>query len=84
MDPYNFQAHLDFGKMLAKQNKWAEARQHLEFVMRYFPDEDSEIYPLLFRADKALGDPTAAAKALRFGLRMFPSHSELQRLKMLL
>ena len=83
-DPYNFQAHLNFGKLQATQNKWAEARQHLEFVMRYFPDEDSEIYPLLFRADKALGDPSAAAKAVRFGLRVFPDNSELQRLKMLL
>ena len=52
--------------------------------MRYFPDEDSGIYPLLFQADKALGDPSAAAKAVRFGLRLFPDNSELQRLKLLL
>ncbi len=82
-DPYNFQAHLDLGKLLAKQAKWTEARKHLEFVMRYFPDEDSGIYPLLFQADKALGDPSAAAKAVRFGLRVFPDNSELQRLNLL-
>jgi len=84
LDPYNFQAHHDFGILLAKQNKWAEARTHLEFVMRYFPDQDSEVYPLLFQADKALGDPSAAAKAVRFGLRVFPDHSELKRLNLLL
>jgi predicted Zn-dependent protease len=84
LDPYNYQTQLNLGEMLAKQGKWTEARQHLEFVMRYFPDENSEIYPLLFQADKALGDPSGAAKAVRFGLRLFPDNSELQRLNLLL
>jgi predicted Zn-dependent protease len=83
-DPYNYQTQLNLGELLARQKKWAEARRHLEFVMRYFPDEDSGIYPLLFQADQALGDPSAAAKAARFGLRMFPGNSELQRLNLLL
>jgi tetratricopeptide (TPR) repeat protein len=82
-DPYNLQTHRNLGEMLAKQEKWREARSHLEFVMRYFPDENSEIYALLYRADLALGDPSAAAKVVRFGLRMFPSDSELQRLGMM-
>jgi spermidine synthase len=83
-DPYNYQTQLNLGELLAKQKKWTEARPHLEFVMRYFPDEDEKIYPLLFQADKALGDPFAAAKAVRFGLRMFPDNSELRRLNLLL
>jgi predicted Zn-dependent protease len=82
-DPYNYETHLNLGKSLARQKKWAEARPHLEFVMRYFPDEDSEIYPLLLQADQAQGDPSAAAKAARFGLRMFPGDSELKRLNLL-
>ncbi len=84
LDPYNYKTQLNLGELLAKQTKWAEARPHLEFVMRYFPDEDEKIYPLLFQADKAMGDPSAAAKAVRFGLRMFPDNSELQRLNLLL
>jgi spermidine synthase len=83
-DPYNYQTQLNLGELLARQKKWAGARQHLEFVKRYFPDEDSGIYPLLFQADQALGDPSAAANAARFGLRMFPADSELQRLNLLL
>jgi len=83
-DPYNYQTQLNLGELLAKQKKWAEARPHLEFVMRYFPDEDEKVYPLLFQADEALGDPSAAAKAVRFGLRMFPDNSELRRLNLLL
>ena len=83
VDPYNYQTHLNLGELLAKEKSWAEARRHLEFVMRYFPDEDAGIYPLLYRADQALGDPRAAAKAVRFGLRLFPDNSELQRLNLM-
>jgi tetratricopeptide (TPR) repeat protein len=83
-DPYNYQTQFNLGELLAKKNNWAEARRHLEFVMRYYPDQDAEIYPLLFQADRALGDPSAAAKAVRFGLRMFPDNSELQRLNLML
>ena len=82
-DPYDYQTQLNLGELLARQKNWAEARRHLEFVMRYYPDEDSGIYPLLFQADQAVGDPSAAAKAVRFGLRMFPDNSELKRLNLL-
>ena len=81
-DPYNFQARVNLGQLLARQQKWTEARQNLEFVKRYFPDEDSAIYSLLFRVDNLLGEPHAADEALRFGLRMFPDSSELLRLKL--
>ena len=81
-DPYNLQAHLALGKFLARQERWPEARPHLEFVMRFFPDEDAEIYPLLIRADQALGDASAARKAAQFGLRIFPDNSELKSLNL--
>jgi spermidine synthase len=83
-DPYNYKTQLNLGELLAEQKKWAEARQHLEFVMRFFPDQDEKIYPLLFQVDQAIGDPSAATKAVRFGLRMFPDSSELKRLNLLL
>jgi spermidine synthase len=83
MDPYNYQTQFNLGQLLTKRKNWAEARQHLEFVMQYYPDQDSEIYPLLFQADRALGDPSAAAKTVRFGLRMFPDSSELHRLNLM-
>ena len=82
-DPYNFQTHLNLGSLLVRQKKWAEARQHLEFVRRYFPDSDVGTYTLLFEADNALGDPRAAADAVRFGLRMFPGNSDLRRLTLI-
>jgi spermidine synthase len=82
-DPYNFQTRLNVGILLRTQKKWAEARQHLEFVRRYFPDGDPGTYTLLFEVDNALGDPHAAADAVRFGRRMFPDNSDLQRLNLI-
>jgi spermidine synthase len=79
-DPYNYQTHLNLGKLLAAQKRWAEARPHLEFAARYFPDSDAEIYPLLIQTDQALGDPSAAARAARLGARMFPGDSQLKQL----
>ncbi|MBZ5659807.1 MAG: fused MFS/spermidine synthase [Acidobacteriia bacterium] len=84
LDPYNYQAHVGLAQLFADRKKWAEARQQLEFVRQYFPDEDAAIYPLLFQVDDALGDSRAAAEAVRFGLRLFPDDSDLQRLKLLL
>jgi Tfp pilus assembly protein PilF len=84
LDPYNYQAHAGLGQLFTSRKNWAEARQHLEFVKQYFPDEDAAIYPMLFQVDNALGDPRAAAEAVRFGARVFPDDSELQRLKLLL
>ena len=83
-DPYNFQTLLSLGELLHHQKKWADARQHLEFVRRYFPDGDAETYTLLYEVDNALGDSRAAADAVRFGLRMFPDNADLQRLHLLL
>jgi predicted Zn-dependent protease len=81
-DPYDYQMHFDLGGLLVQQKRWQEARTHLEFVMRFYPDEDARTYPLLVQADQALGDSLAAAKALRFGLRLFPSNEELQHLNL--
>jgi uncharacterized protein HemY len=83
-DPYNFQSRMNLGELLSHQKKWAEARQHLEFVERHYPDGDAETYTLLYEIDQALGDPRAAADAVRFGLRIFPDNSELRRLNLLL
>jgi tetratricopeptide (TPR) repeat protein len=83
-DPFNFQTQINLGELLRSQKKWAEARQHLEFVRRHFPDGDANTYSLLYEVDNALGDPRAAADAVRFGLRIFPDNTNLQRLNLLL
>jgi spermidine synthase len=82
-DPYNFQTHLSLAEMFIQQKKWPEAREHLEFARRYFPDGDPEIYTLLYEVYGATGNPRAAAEAARFGLRIFPDDPDLQRLSLL-
>lgn len=82
LDPYNYQTQRNLGEALAGQKKWMEARRHLEFVMRYYPDEDAGIYPILVQADQALGDSLAALQAARFGLRLFPNNSDLRQLNL--
>jgi spermidine synthase len=83
-DPYNFQVQLDLGELFRQQKKWQEAKKHLEFVKRYFPDGDPETYTLLYEVYRQLGDPRAATDAVRFGLRMFPDNSDLLRLNLTL
>jgi len=59
---------------------WAEARQHLEFVRRYFPEQRRWNYTLLFES-KPLGT-RVCSDAVRFGLRMFRQF-DLQRLTLI-
>jgi hypothetical protein len=79
----SLQTHLNLRALLRQQKRWTEARRHLEFVRRYFPDGDAGTYSLLSDIDTALGDPRAAADAVRFGLRMFPDNSDLKRLRLI-
>ena len=82
-DPYNFQTRLSLAEIFDHDKKWPEALQQLQFVRRYFPDGDPEIYTLLYEVEDAMGNHAAATEAARFGLRIFPGDSTLQRLSLL-
>ena len=79
-DPYNIKAHLYLGVLFRQQQLWTEALENLEFVRRFSPAADAGTYKLLYEVYQGLGDPEAAARAARFGLRIFPDNSDLQRL----
>ena len=80
-DPYNLKAHLYLGVFFRPQRLWTEALQNLEFIRRFSPAADAGTYALLYDVYQALGDPQSASQAVRFGLRIFPEDSALQRLK---
>ena len=80
-DPYNLKAHLYLGVLFRQQRLWTEALQNLEFVRRFSPAADAGTYSLLYDVYQALGDAQSASHAVRFGLRIFPENSDLQRLK---
>jgi spermidine synthase len=79
-DPYNYQTHLNLGQIFDVQKKYFDARRNLEFVQRFFPDVDPQTYALLYEVDNALGDSKAAADAVRFGIRLFPSDPDLLKI----
>ncbi len=79
-DPYNFETHLNLGQIFDFQKKYDDSRKNLEFVQRFFPDVDPQPYALLYEVDNALGDPKAAAEAVRFGIHLFPNDPGLTRL----
>jgi spermidine synthase len=79
-DPYNIKAHLYLGVLFRQQQLWTEALENLEFVRRFSPAADAGTYKLLYEVYQGLGDTEAASKAARFGLRIFPDNSDLQRL----
>jgi spermidine synthase len=79
-DPYNFETHLNLGQIFDFQKKYSASRENLEFVQRFFPDADAQPYALLYEVDNALGDPKAAAEAVRFGIQLFPNDPALWKL----
>ena len=83
LDPYNYQTQLNLGELLASQKKWAEARQHLEFVMRYFPGRrfGNLSAPVSSRSGAGRSVRRRESSALRPA--HVPDNSELQRLNFL-
>ena len=77
-DPYSYSCHRNLANLYKSMKRLAEARAHLEFVIHYFPDADSETYASLAEVDRALGDPRSAREVLRKGRRIFPGDAALQ------
>jgi tetratricopeptide (TPR) repeat protein len=76
-EPYSYSCHRNLANLYKTARRFAEARAHLEFVVRYFPDGDSETYSSLAEVDRALGDPRSAVAVLQKGRRIFPGDSAL-------
>jgi len=76
-EPYSYAAHRNLGELYRQRKFWTQARKHLEFVVRYFPDTDAETYAALAEVYRATGDTGAANEILRKGRRIFPDDQEL-------
>jgi tetratricopeptide (TPR) repeat protein len=79
-DPYSFSAHNNLGRLYHDRKLWPQARAHLEFVARYFPDYDANAFLLLAEVYRQAGDARAAARVLRKGRRVFPEDAKLKQL----
>lgn len=78
-DPYSYACHLELGELYREARQFSLAREHFEFVERFYPDYDATLYRSLAGIDVALGDAPAAARALRKGIRVFPHDPDLRK-----
>lgn len=78
-DPYSYACNLELGEMYREMGRLAQAREHLEKVMRLYPDSDVSIYKSLAGVYFSLGDKDSAETVLRKGLRVFPDDVDLQK-----
>jgi tetratricopeptide (TPR) repeat protein len=78
-DPYSYTCHLELGELYRETGRFSLARQHFEFVVRFYPDYDPTIFRSLAGVYVALGDSSSAMAILRKGLRLFPDDQELHK-----
>jgi spermidine synthase len=77
-DPYSYACHLELGELYRETGRFPLARQHFEWVLRFFPDADATIFRSLAGVYVVLGDMKSARLTLRKGRRIFPDDVELQ------
>jgi tetratricopeptide (TPR) repeat protein len=77
-DPYSYACHLELGELYRETGQFPLARQHFEWVLRFFPDADATIFRSLAGVYVVLGDMKSARSILRKGRRIFPDDTELQ------
>jgi tetratricopeptide (TPR) repeat protein len=83
-DPYSYACHVGLGEMYWQSGRFRQARENLEWVVRFFPDSDVTIFRSLARVYNALGDAKSARSVLRKGSRLFPDDRELRKAQSLL
>jgi spermidine synthase len=71
-DPYSYACHLQLGELYRESGEFVSARQHFEFVVRFYPDSNATVFASLASVYLNLGDAKAAGAILRKGRRVFP------------
>jgi spermidine synthase len=78
-DSYSYACNLELGELYRQTGRLSEAQQHLERVLRFYPDSDVTVYKSLAGVYFALGDKQSAQAILRKGRRVFPGDAGLQK-----
>jgi tetratricopeptide (TPR) repeat protein len=74
-DPYSYACHLQLGELYRQSDQFPLARQHFEFVVRFYPDSNASVFASLAYVYLNLGDAKAADAILKKGHRIFPTES---------
>jgi spermidine synthase len=77
-DPYSYACHLQLGELYRETDQFPLARQHFEFVVRFYPDSDASVFASLASVDINLGDAKAAETILAKRRRIFPDAPNTQ------
>ena len=75
-DPYSYACHLQLAELYRETDRFDLARQHFEFVVRFYPDSNSSVFASLASVYLNLGDAKSAEAILRKGRRIFPTDSQ--------
>jgi spermidine synthase len=75
-DPYSYACHLQLGELYRETDQFPSAREHFEFVVRFYPDSNSSVFASLASVYINLGDAKSAEAAVRKGLRIFPAEAQ--------
>jgi predicted membrane-bound spermidine synthase/Tfp pilus assembly protein PilF len=78
-DPYSYACHLGLGELYWRSGRLPQARETLEWVVRFFPETNATIFRSLAAVYDALGDTKSARAILRKGSRIFPDDRELRK-----
>ena len=79
-DPYSYLCHRELGEVDCLRGRFAVAREHLELVVRMYPDMDSGTYVSLALVYRAQEHPDQARDILAKGLRIFPREPLISRM----
>ena len=79
LEPYSYLCHRELGEIDRAKGNLTPAREHLEFVVRFYPEADARTYVSLALLYRAQGHPDLAREILRKGQRIFPKEPLLSR-----
>jgi spermidine synthase len=79
LDPFSYSCNRNLGELYRQTGFMDRSRKYLDFVVQYFPEADPTAFASLANVDVALGDHSAARKALSKGRRIFPEDEALRQ-----
>jgi spermidine synthase len=80
-DPYSYACHLQLGELYRQTDEFSLAREHFEFVVRFYPDSNASVFASLASVYLNLGDAKSAAAVVAKGRRVFPADAETTQSK---
>jgi tetratricopeptide (TPR) repeat protein len=79
-EPYSYLCHRELGEIDRLKGRFASAREHLELVVRFYPEVDSGTYASLALLYRAQQRPDRARDILGKGQRIFPKDPMISRM----